>query len=123
MRSTRRYRLALVVVLLASVSCASTQQPPPTPAAQRALTADQIGKQVHQFDNFVNDLMEQRQISPRLAADIFVWCKTVYLALDKADAGWQFSAQAGWKDIRDKVAAVPALKPWVATINALLGMH
>lgn len=90
--------------------------------ARATYTADQIVIRLNEFQTFVIDQAATNQIPTPLARQIVTWLIRVRTIIGQQPNGWQAQALTGWELLKDELARVPQLAPWVPVIDQLLSI-
>jgi hypothetical protein len=117
-------RALVLVVALVSSGCFGSAGPAiPTsipPEARTAYAADQVVIRLNEFQTFVIDATLSGQIPLPLGRQIVQWLITTRTIIGQTPNGWQVQALVGWNLLKDELARVPQLAPWVPLINELI---
>ena len=113
------FRLALVVVALAAPACHAPTSIQ-TQAGKTAYTADQVLQRVGEFQTAVIDGQIANKITVSDARALVAWTVDVAQILKATPSGWQVTVTASWNAIRPQAQAIPAIAPYVSTLDLVI---
>jgi hypothetical protein len=118
----RRYITAAVLLGATLLPLTACTVPPTiqTPQARAAFSADVAVQRVGEFQQVVIDLSDAGTINVGDARQIVGWCIDAAIVLRTMPQGPSATIVTGWARVRPQVARVPALQPWLDTIDVLI---
>lgn len=113
----------LLLGLLALSACATHHYiPVQVPAEARATyAADQVVLRLNEFQTLIIDEATAGRIPLPIARQTVTWLIKVRTIIGQTPNGWQAQALTGWELLKDEIARVPQLAPWVPVIESILG--
>jgi hypothetical protein len=91
-----------------------------SPAGKTAYTANEIVKQIGEFQTLVIDLSDKGTIPVASARQIVFWTVASIKTIKATPDGWQATIKVGYTTIRPKIADIPAIASWVPIIDGLI---
>lgn len=110
-------RIVALLGVLASSACVHAPASIQTQAGRTAFTADQALQRVGEFQQAVIDGQQAGKIKVHDAQVLVQWTVSIAQTLKATPSGWQATVTTGWASIRPGVLNVPALAPWVSTLD------
>ncbi len=112
-------RFVLIALLLVSPACHAPTSIQ-TQAGKTAYSADQILTRVGEFQQAVIDAQQAGKIPQAQARTLVTWTVDAAKTLKATPSGWQMTVLAGWNAVKPTVAALPAIAPWVSTLDLVM---
>ena len=113
------WSLALVAAL-SGTACVHPNQAL-TPQAQVAVTVQQVIQRIGELQQATIDASDANRIPVATARAIVTQTNAVLKALAGPPADWATVARQFWVAERPVVATIPALAPYLATLDTLIG--